>query len=130
MNRRETRELLMQTIFSMTREMDEKPILRAIEVHQIKGKEKRYFLDTFRLIADNIETIDQEISTRLTRWTLSRMPKADLAILRLAIGEGKFGEEVPVAVVINEAVNLGKKYGEESSGKFINGLLGNVFREE
>ncbi len=114
----------------MDRQMREEPIKRAIETHGLKGKEKRYFLETFRLIADNIRDIDEEIEKRLKGWTLSRMPKADLAILRLAIGEGKFGEEVPIPVIINEAVNLGKKYGDRDSGKFINGLLGNVFREQ
>ena len=57
------------------------------------------------------------------------MPKADLAILRLALAEIYYIDEIPVSVSINEAVELAKKYGTEKSSKFINGVLGSAVRE-
>jgi len=59
-----------------------------------------------------------------TKWKTTRMPKVDLAIMRLAIGEMKYAEDVPHAVAINEAINIAKKYSTDNSAKFIHGVLG------
>ncbi len=71
------------------------------------------------------EKIDGEISSHLKKgWKLDRIAKIDLAILRIALAEILFCEDVPESVSINEAVNLSKKFGDDSSSSFINGLLG------
>ena len=71
----------------------------------------------------SLETIDKEISEKATGWTIDRMGKVDLAIIRLAVYEILFDESIPVGVSINEAVELAKKYGRDESGSFVNGVL-------
>lgn len=72
----------------------------------------------------NKETIDQLISKQSKDWTLDRMGTVDRNILRLGIFELKYQKGTPSSVVINEAVELAKKFGSEESAKFINGILG------
>ena len=74
--------------------------------------------------------LDEKISGALKGWTLRRLSKVDLAILRLAVYEMKFDEDVPVGVAINEAVELSKKYGGDESPAFINGILGKLGKTE
>ena len=62
-------------------------------------------------------------------WTLSRISKASLSIMKLAIFEMKYMDDVPPKVAINEAVELAKRYGDDGDPTFVNGLLGNVFKE-
>ena len=67
--------------------------------------------------------IDAAISEKAVGWTIERMGKADLAIIRLAVYEIMFDDDIPVSVSINEAVELAKKYGRDESGGFVNGVL-------
>lgn len=67
--------------------------------------------------------IDETLSKASIGWTIDRMGKVDLTIMRLAAYEIKYDEDIPNAVSINEAVEIAKKYGEESSGSFVNGVL-------
>ncbi len=78
---------------------------------------------------ENLPEIDQKITPKLKGWTLERLPRVSLQILRLATAEMLFGEEDLDSVVINEAVELAKKYGEEGDYQFINGILGNIVKE-
>lgn len=73
--------------------------------------------------------IDQHIQKTLTNWNLERLSKVDHAILRLAVYELLYDQETPPAVVINEAVELGKLFGTEKNGKFINGVLATIVRQ-
>ena len=77
---------------------------------------------------ENAETCDSVIESNLRGWKLSRLPKVTLAILRLAVAEILFCDEIPDSVSANEAVELAKKYGGDEAPKFINGLLGSVIR--
>ena len=70
-----------------------------------------------------LEEIDQMLSEKTTGWSLQRIGKVELAILRLAVYEMLFDDTIPVSVAINEAVELAKKYGAEDSASFINGVL-------
>lgn len=80
-------------------------------------------------IADHIEEIDEHLSTTSENWALDRMPIVDRAILRLAVYEMLFADDVPVSVAINEAVELAKIYGgEDESSRFVNGVLGRIAR--
>lgn len=77
----------------------------------------------------NLESIDNAISRLAIGWTLDRMGAVDRNLLRLAVYEILFLDDVPVNVAINEAVTLAKKYGDEESWKFVNGILGKLARE-
>lgn len=74
--------------------------------------------------------IDQEINKHLENWTIDRLAKVDLNILRIGVFELKFHENVPQNVVINEAIEIAKRFGDEKSSKFINGLLSKVKDKE
>jgi len=74
----------------------------------------------------NQERIDAEIESTSEHWTISRMPLVDRNILRLAVYEITFSDEVPDSVAINEAVEMAKVYGGEDSSKFVNGVLGRI----
>ena len=76
------------------------------------------------------DELDQRISAVSRNWTIDRMAKVDLTILRLAVWELLHGEDVPGSVVISEAVSMANCYSGEGSGRFINGILGTILREE
>jgi len=78
-----------------------------------------------RGVAEHRHEIDEAIEEVSTNWRLDRMAKVDRNVLRLAVFELRWSE-VPVKVCINEAIELGKKYGSESSGAFVNGVLDRV----
>jgi N utilization substance protein B len=131
MRRSERREILFKLLFrtefvdisEMPEQMqmyftvdydEEKEIPEDIRDEIIKREEQ---------IMEKLPEIDKEISERATGWTIDRMGKVDLAIIRLAVFEILFDDEIPVGVSINEAVELAKKYGREESGGFVNGVL-------
>ena len=76
-----------------------------------------------------IPELDQEISEKLEGWKIDRLGKVDLTILRMAVYELKYMPEVPVGAAINEAVELAKKFGQDNSGQFINGILAKFARQ-
>jgi len=88
------------------------------EIENLDNLEKDYFLDIVRGTTGRLAEIDKLIEDHAKGWSLERMPKVDLAIMRLA--------NIPWNVSINEAVELAKKYGGEQSKAFINGILGKV----
>lgn len=93
-----------------------------------------YAVDKFgesllRFYFDNSESIDLKIETKLKGWKVSRLPRVNLAILRLAVAEMFQSEEDMDSVFINEAVEISKIYGDEGDYQFINGVLGNISRE-
>jgi N utilization substance protein B len=89
-------------------------------------EEKEYISELLNGVANNIDAIDEQILNNLKDWTIDRIAKIDLAILRLAIYEIKYIENVPAKVSVNEAVELAKMYGNENSANFVNGLLAKV----
>lgn len=130
MTREAARELLMQLIFQMGVQKDFSDELKSrfLRDYKINAKQKTYIDDMHRAIADNLEQIDDLINKSSDGWSTERMARSDLAICRLAIGEILFAEDIPEAVSLNEAVNLAKKFGTDSSQKFVNGLLGKALR--
>ncbi len=100
----------------------------AEEVRDIKADEyiKRVFFGVF----ENIETIDNAISQNAKGWSINRISKTALAVLRLAIYEMQFYDEIPVSVSINEAVELAKKYATGEDASFINGILSTVAKAQ
>ncbi len=87
-----------------------------------------YIVETFRGVFDNLETVDSLISQNLQNWNIDRIPKADLALLRLAVYEMKYNDSVPVGATINEIVDLAKIYSGEKDPAYINGVLGSISR--
>lgn len=80
-------------------------------------------------VAENLEKLDDEIKSYSTNWALDRMSRVDLAILRLAAFELLYSQDVPLNVVINEAVELGKRFGTDESAAFINGVLDHLAQQ-
>lgn len=95
----------------------------------LNEKEKDFFAELVKGTLCNIEKIDNTIERNLKSWKMDRIAKVDLSILRLAIYEIFYRDDIPDSVAINEAVELGKAYGTDDSGSFINGVLGRVARE-
>ena len=129
MNRSKAREILMKAVFQMdARESRDASLLNnLLDEEKCDNKSREFIIMNFHLITVNLEEIDKKIDEGAEKWNSKRMPKADLAIVRVAVGEACYGD-TPKAVAINEAVELAKKYGEDNSAKFINGLLGKIIK--
>lgn len=131
MSRRELREQIFKFIFRAEfhdgEEMQEQEQLFfesfAMEEQKIQDKDARYISDKSNNVIKALGEIDGMLNKRATGWTTQRMGKVDLAILRLAVYEIVFDEDVPTGVAINEAVELAKKFGQEESSGFVNGVL-------
>lgn len=127
MSRTEIRELAFKLIYSLEIQ-DEKDLQEQIELYIEANnieeeKAQEYIKDIILGINKNKEEVTSIIKSILTeKWTIDRISKINLSILELAIYEIKY-KEIPFKVEINEAVELAKKYGDETSGKFINGAL-------
>ncbi len=92
-------------------------------------KDKAYIEAKYAKVKEHLEEIDRMLNETSEGWKTSRMGKVDLAILRLAVYEMFFDEDVPVSVAINEAVELGKRFGTDDSSSFINGILGKLAKK-
>ena len=77
-------------------------------------------------VAENLESIDQELKSYSTNWALDRMPRVDLALLRLSTYELLYNQDVPLNVVINESIEIGKRFGTEETPSFVNGVLDKI----
>ena len=77
-------------------------------------------------VADHRDELDEVIAANAKGWTLARMPAIDLTVLRIAAFELFHRPDVPVAVVLNEAVELAKRYSTDDSGRFVNGMLSRI----
>ncbi len=128
MARTQERENLMKMIYQMEMQGDFSPeeYERFAEL-QTDGITD-YFANGYRAVSAHLEEIDGKIETYSVNGKVSRLPRVDLAILRLALAEMFYLDEIPVSVSINEAVELAKKYGTEKSPRFINGVLGGAAR--
>lgn len=133
MNRTEMRENAFKLIYSLEIQKVEnvqEQINLYFESNNITDEEaKKYIANVVNGIEEHQEEILKDIETNLKEeWKLSRISKMDLTILKLAIYEIKY-TDVPYKVSINEAVELAKKYGEDKSKKFVNGILASVVKE-
>ena len=88
-----------------------------------KDSEQSYVRSKFRSIVEKIPEIDEAVDQNSKNWTTTRMSRSDLTIIRLGIYEIRYDDDIPTSVAINEAVELAKKYGQDSSGSFVNGVL-------
>lgn len=89
----------------------------------IEEADREYISTREQSILDKLQEIDAAINEKATGWSTDRMGKIELAIIRLAVYEILFDEDTPTGVAINEAVELSKKYGQDESSSFVNGVL-------
>ena len=117
-------ELLFRIEFNPIEDMPEQEELFATtgDVEFTKS-DADYIRDKYEKIAEKLEEIDAAINEKTKGWDTGRMAKVDLTIIRLAVYEIKYDESVPTGVAINEAVELAKKYGQDGSPAFVNGVL-------
>lgn len=128
MSRRELREQIFKFIFRVEfndkEEMAEQEELFFEDYElEIKEEDAAYISAKSDKILEKLEEIDAMINQQAKGWTTERMSKVDLTIIRLAVYEIKFDDDVPTGVAINEAVEIAKKYGQEESSGFVNGVL-------
>ncbi|MDD6920206.1 MAG: transcription antitermination factor NusB [Eubacteriales bacterium] len=131
MNRQEARELLMQIVYQMDLQEDKtlELVERSIEDKSVTEKNEQYIIGGFKQLVQHQDEIDNLIQDNAKNWRLERIAKVDLAILRLAVCEILYMDEIPAPVAINEAVEIAKKYSQKDSPKFINGVLGSIGRK-
>lgn len=128
MGRRELREqifmLLFRIEFNRAEEMPEqRKFFFEDSEAAISKKDEVYISEKYDNIVKKKEALDGALDAAADGWKTERMSKVDLTILRLALYEIRFDEDVPASVAINEAVELAKKFGQDASPSFINGVL-------
>lgn len=130
MTRNEAREIMMQIVYEMDAS-DEMDTEKATELcnTRLAGNHKERGRHLICSMIEDLDHIDELINSHSTRWKTSRMPKVDLAIMRQAVSEMLFDEEIPDAVVVNEAINMAKRFSTEQSAGFIHGVLGAISKD-
>ncbi len=127
MKRSEIREHIFKLVFCgdfhPSEEIPEQVRIYFEELTEATEEEHGYIAEKVERIKEKVPEIDSRINEVAQGWKTPRMGKAELAILRLAVYEMLFDEDVPVKVAINEAVELAKKYGGDDSPSFVNGIL-------
>ena len=133
MGRREIREhifkLLFLNEFNGTEEMPQQIQLYFDGLEDLNPVEQAYMENKYAKITERLEELDSILNEKSAGWKTKRMSKVDLNILRLAVYEMKYDEDVPVKVAINEAIEISKSFGGEDSASFVNGVLGKIARE-
>lgn len=127
MTRRALREqvflMLFRVEFHDAEEMNEQIALYKEQLEECSEEDCAYIVNKFMGIVEKLEEIDVAINEVSKGWKVSRMAKVDLALIRLAVYEMMYEEDVPVKVAINEAIELAKQYGTDDSPAFVNGVL-------
>ena len=116
-------KILFRAEFYSAEEMTQQINYYLEDVSGITEKELNYITDKVLKIVDKIQVLDGMINEVSLGWPTTRLGKSELTIMRLAVYEMKFDDDIPVNVAINEAVELAKKYGADSAPSFVNGVL-------
>jgi len=128
--RRESRELALQILYAL----DANPSVGIRETLQTFREEQTDVLSRVREFAEGLvqgvqehrEVIDAAIKARSKNWTLVRMPRVDLNVMRMATFELMFRQDIPKKVSINEAIEIARKFGDKESPAFVNGILDEI----
>lgn len=128
MSRREIREqvfkILFRIEFNKKEEMDDQlSWFFQDEEQPVSEKDQAEITEKYEKIVEKLELIDSMLDEKADKWSVKRMGKVELTLLRLAVYEMEFDENIPTSVAINEAVELAKKFGQDESPAFINGVL-------
>lgn len=136
MNRHELRDrvfrLLFRIEFNSVDDMPEqvKLFCEDAENGTWDSDDSEYVTAKYQAILEKLEEIDKKINDNTTGWDTSRMGKVEVTVLRLAVYEMCYDDDIPVGVAMDEAVELAKVYGQESSGGFVNAILTKVKKSE
>ena len=132
MKRKRSREIAMKLLFSMeiSKNSYEETIETFVEDYEmdLKTIDLEYIKEVMKSVVDHKEEIDEIIKNSLINWTIDRVSKVNLTIVRLAIAEMLYINDVPEVVAINEAIELTKKYSDDNSVSFVNGALDKAFK--
>ncbi len=127
MSRRQIREhifkMLFRVEFNSPEDMPEQVRLYMEELYDISEKDSEHIHRKYDDIVEKLPEIDRMIEEKAESWNIHRMGKVDLTIIRLAIYEMKYDDTIPVSVAINEAVEIAKRFGQDESPVFVNGVL-------
>lgn len=128
MNRSLLREqifmLLFRVEFNSIEEMaEQEELFTTVSDEEFSKKDAGQIREKYEKIAEKLPEIDEAINSATSGWDTKRMAKVDLTIIRLAVYEIKYDDSVPTGVAINEAVELAKKFGQDGSPAFVNGVL-------
>ena len=121
-------KILFRAEFYNKEELTQQAEYYVSELSNAKDKEIEYIKDKTLAIIDKLSEIDEIINENSDGWPTNRLGKAELTIMRLAVYEIRFDEEIPDGVAINEAVELSKKYGSDNSSSFVNGVLAKIIK--
>ncbi|WP_291578996.1 transcription antitermination factor NusB [Clostridium sp. UBA6640] len=132
MNRKKSREIAMKLLFEMSINKESyTDIVESFKENtdiKLDDVDFGYIIRILKTTNENIILIDETIEKNLVKWSLSRLSKMNLAILRIAICEILFEDDIPEKVSVNEAIELAKKYGEDNASSFINGVLNSIIK--
>ena len=133
MSRHKLREqvfkLLFRIEFNASVEMEEqKELFFTTSDVETTEEESRYIEEKYQAVVDKLDKIDELISSNAKGWSIDRMSKVDLTILRLGVYEMIFDDTIPEAVALNEAIELAKEFGQDQSYSFINGVLAKLHK--
>jgi N utilization substance protein B len=129
--RRKSRELVLKVLYQLAiTNQDPQQAIARLQKHFSENEEKDDFSERIVLgVLEHCGEIDRLIEQCSENWRLDRMTIIDRAILRMATFELLYCEEIPPKVALNEAIDLGKRFGSEDSGSFINGILDQILKE-
>ena len=133
MGRHEQREqifrLLFQIEFHEPKDMPRQMRLFVEDSEEIRTQQEADLIEArCQAVREKVPEIDKLIEENVKGWDTSRMGKVELTVLRLAVYEMRYDEDIPTGVAINEAVEIAKMYGQENSGSFVNGILGKILK--
>ena len=130
MSRKRARIGAMQALFAMdvNDDFSTDKLDLFIENHEFQGDEVDYIKRTVPDILDKLDLVDETIEKNLKGWTMARLAKVDRQILRIAVYEFLYKDDIPEEVSINEAVEIARLYSSDEAPKFINGILGTIYR--
>lgn len=130
MTRKEAREHCFKLMFEYeVQKKDVQTMLSYFLENELALANQTEYVETLLDKAtENIAVIDEVIEKNSTDWHITRLPKVTLAVLRVAVCEMLYMDDIPDSISINEAVTLAKTYNDEKNGKFVNGVLSSVFK--
>jgi N utilization substance protein B len=131
--RSQARECALKVLYQL--EMTHTDVGKSLELFWEQESEhdqevRQFASDMVKGIWTNLSAIDEKVSSYATNWQLNRMAVIDRNVLRMGLYELKYTQGIPPKVAINEAVELAKKYGDMESGKFVNGILDRIHKQE
>lgn len=137
MTRSQAREHIFKLLYEMQFKQEENNVEEVVLTYldnfpeeNVSEADKNFILSEVKGVCQTKESLDEEIAGAVKGWSIGRISKVDLAILRLAVYEIRCVPEIPASVSINEAVELAKKYSQSAARSFINGILGSIAPRE